>query len=69
MNVIKQIINKLNYKYIRKINDTIINNFKYSIIKHNWDYIYTDNNIDYIFNKFIVDLTKLYNDSYIYPII
>ena len=55
--------NKLNYKYIRQINDTTINNLKDSIIKHNWDYIYTYNTIDYIFNKFNVDLIKLYNDK------
>ena len=55
--------NKLNYKYIRQINDTTINNLKDSIIKHNWDYIYTENTIDYIFNKCNVDLIKLYNDK------
>ena len=55
--------NKLKYKYIRQINDTTINNLKDSIIKHNWDYIYTDNTIDYIFNKFNVDLIRLYNDK------
>ena len=38
--------NKLNYKYIKQINDTTINN-----------------NIDYIFNKCIVYLTKLNNDK------
>ena len=65
MNVKQQIIkkNKLKYKYIRQINDTTINNLKDSIIKHNWDYIYTDNTIDYIFNKFNVDLIRLYNDK------
>ena len=47
----------------KKINDTTINNLKDSIIKHNWDYIYTDNTIDYIFNKFNVDLIRLYNDK------
>ena len=56
MNVKQQIIkkNKLKYKYIRQINDTTINNLKDNIIKYNWDYIYTDNTIDYIFNKFNV---------------
>ena len=64
MNVKQQIIIiKLNYKYIRQINDTTINNLKDSIIKHNWDYMYTDNTIDYILNKFNVDLIRLYNDK------
>ena len=53
----------MNYKYIRQINDTTINNLKDSIIKHNWDYMYTDKTIDYIFNKFNVDLIRLYNDK------
>ena len=53
----------MNYKYIRQINDTTIHNLKDSIIKHNWYYIYTDNTIDYIFNKFNVDLIKLYKDK------
>ena len=55
--------NKLKYKYIRQINDTTIHHLKDSIIKHNWDYIYTDNTIDYIFNKFNVDLIRLYNEK------
>ena len=55
--------NKLNNKYIRQINVTTINNLKYSIIKHIWDYIYTYNTIDYIFNKFNVKLIILYNDK------
>ena len=35
----------------------------YIIYYINWDYIYTDNTIDYIFNKFNVDLIRLYNDK------
>ena len=65
MNVKQQIIkkNKLKYIYIRQINDTTINNLKDSIIKHNRDYMYTDNTIHYIFNKFNVDLIRLYDDK------
>ena len=49
------------YKFIRKINDKSILKFRESISKYDWDYIYSNNDINSIFNYFIDNLIKLYN--------
>ena len=49
------------YKFIRKINDKSILKFRESISKYDWDYIYSNNDINSIFNYFIDNLIQLYN--------
>ena len=51
------------YKFIRKINDKSIFKFRESISKYDWDYIYSNNDINLIFNYFI---DNLYNYKYNY---
>ena len=49
------------YKFIRKINDKSNLKFRESISKYDWDYIYSNNDINSIFNYFIDNLIQLYN--------
>ena len=56
------------YKYIRKLNNHTIHKFKCSINAFNWKYIYSDMDLELLYdNKLINDLVELFNLNY--PII
>ena len=51
------------YKFIRKINHNTINNLKESINNYDWHYIYSDIDLNSIFNTFTTNLIQLYNSN------
>ena len=64
--VIYDISNKSNtkhntYKYIRKLNGHTIHKFKCSINAFDWKYIYSDMDLELLYDKLINDLVELFN--------
>ena len=55
--------NDKKFKCIRQLHDKNIIKYKESILKYNWNYIYSNTDLNILFDTFMHDIEKLFNET------